>query len=95
MPAMAGVAAAAGVGVIIMHNQQGTDYPDGVMAAIDRFFTASLRRADEAGIPRARLMLDPGIGFGKTPPRTSRCWVRWRRSGATACPSSSAPRASR
>jgi dihydropteroate synthase len=66
-PQMAAVVAEAGASVVIMHNQTGTNYPDGVMAAISRFFETSLRLADEAGIPRERVVLDPGIGFGKTP----------------------------
>jgi dihydropteroate synthase len=66
-PQMAAVVAEAGASVVIMHNQRGPDYPDGVMAAIGRFFERSLRLADQAGIPCGRVMLDPGIGFGKTP----------------------------
>lgn len=66
-PQMADVVAAAGAHVVIMHNQHGTDYPDGVMTAISRFFETSLHLATQAGIPRARVLLDPGIGFGKTP----------------------------
>ncbi len=65
--AMAGVAADAGAAVVIMHNQRGTDYPDGVVAGIGRFFETSLKFAAAAGIARERILLDPGIGFGKTP----------------------------
>lgn len=66
-PQMAAVVAEAGASVVIMHNQAATTYPDGVMTAIRRFFEVSLQRADQAGIARERVMLDPGIGFGKTP----------------------------
>ena len=65
--AMAGVVAGAGASVVIMHNQRGTEYPDGIVAGINRFFENSLAIAARAGIPRERVMLDPGIGFGKTP----------------------------
>lgn len=65
--AMAGVVAEAGASVVVMHNQRGTDYPDGLAAGINRFFEESLRIAAQAGIARERVMLDPGIGFGKTP----------------------------
>lgn len=65
--AMASVVAEAGASVVIMHNQRGTQYPDGVVAGINRFFESSLRRAAQAGIPMERIVLDPGIGFGKTP----------------------------
>ena len=64
--AMAGVVAAAGASVIIMHSQRGTDYPDGVVTGINRFFETSLRIAEKAGIARECVVLDPGIGFGKT-----------------------------
>jgi dihydropteroate synthase len=66
-PQMAAVVAEAGASVVIMHNQRDTGYPDGVMPAIGRFFETSLRLAGQAGIPRERVVLDPGIGFGKTP----------------------------
>ncbi len=65
--AMAGVVAGAGASVVIMHNQRGTEYPDGMVAGINRFFESSLAIAARAGIARERVMLDPGIGFGKTP----------------------------
>jgi dihydropteroate synthase len=66
--AMAAVVAEAGASVIVMHNQRGTRYPDGgVVAGVSRFFETSLRLAARAGIPSERVVLDPGIGFGKTP----------------------------
>ncbi len=64
---MAGVVAEAGASVVIMHNQHGTDYPEGIFPAIQRYFERSLHLAGRAGIPHTRVMLDPGIGFGKTP----------------------------
>ncbi len=63
---MASVVAEAGASVVIMHNQRDTLYPDGVVLGINRFFENSLRLADRAGIPSERIVLDPGIGFGKT-----------------------------
>lgn len=66
-PRMAEVAAMARVGVVVMHNQQGTEYPRGLIATIAAFFEDSLRIAERAGIPRENVVLDPGIGFGKTP----------------------------
>lgn len=65
--AMAPVVAEAGAAIVIMHNQRDTHYPEGVVAGINRFFESSLRLASRAGIPAERLVLDPGIGFGKTP----------------------------
>jgi dihydropteroate synthase len=65
-PAMAGVVAAAGAAVVIMHNRVAKDAAIDIMADIRRFFTHSLTLADKAGIPRARIILDPGIAFAKT-----------------------------
>ena len=66
---MARVAAARGVPVIAMHNQQGTDYAafgGDVIAAEKAFFRRTVAIAEAAGLPRENLILDPGIGFGKT-----------------------------
>lgn len=63
---MARVAADAGVAVVLMHNQTHTRYADLVPDV-----AAALRRmADDAmaaGVKRENIILDPGIGFGKTP----------------------------
>ena len=62
---MASVAAEAGVPLVLMHNQDGTEYKDVVTDV-----AASLRRAaetaEEAGVRKEGIILDPGIGFGKT-----------------------------
>lgn len=66
-PDMAGVIADGGAAAVLMHHSTTTDYPEGVIPAIHDGFRASLEIADRAGIPRQRIALDPGIGFGKTP----------------------------
>jgi dihydropteroate synthase len=66
-PDMAGVVARHGVPVIIMHNRATADPAIDIMADMDAFFARSLALAERAGIPRDRIVLDPGIGFGKTP----------------------------
>ncbi|MCJ1302827.1 trifunctional dihydropteroate synthetase [Hypocenomyce scalaris] len=43
-----------------------TDYPDGVIAGVGHELAARVRAAEEAGIRRWRIILDPGIGFAKT-----------------------------
>ncbi|MFL5100089.1 MAG: dihydropteroate synthase [Xanthobacteraceae bacterium] len=63
---MADVIAAAEAIVFIMHNRAEKDEGIDIVAELRRFFDASLRLADRAGIPRDRIILDPGIGFGKT-----------------------------
>ncbi|MGQ9558553.1 MAG: dihydropteroate synthase [Desulfurispora sp.] len=64
-PAMAGVAARYQVPVVLMHNQQGTQYRD-LMGDMLAFFRRSIDIAVQAGLPRHQLIIDPGIGFGKT-----------------------------
>ena len=66
-PDMARVAAAHDVPVIVMHNRDSVDPTLDVMADVRAFFTRSLDIAAHAGIARSRIVLDPGIGFGKTP----------------------------
>ena len=65
-PAMAELAARTGCAVVLMHNQEGTDYAGDLMEEIKRFLRVAASRAVDAGVPRERVILDPGIGFGKT-----------------------------
>ena len=64
--AMAQAAAEADVPVVVMHNQNGTAYDGDVIAAMRGFFERSFAAADAAGLAREKIILDPGIGFGKT-----------------------------
>jgi dihydropteroate synthase len=66
-PAMADLIGERGVPVIVMHNRERADPALDIMADIKSFFTRSLAIAERAGIRRDALVLDPGIGFGKTP----------------------------
>ena len=66
-PEMAGVVAHRNVPVIVMHNRKAADPDIDIMADIAAFFARSLAIADRAGIPSTAIVLDPGIGFGKTP----------------------------
>ncbi len=66
-PDMGRVVAERGVPVIIMHNREAADPAIDIMADIVAFFSRSLAIADRAGIARDKIVLDPGIGFGKTP----------------------------
>ncbi len=65
-PAMAPLVAERDVPLVIMHNREAADPAIDIMADIEAFFARSLDIAARAGIARARIMLDPGIGFGKT-----------------------------
>lgn len=50
---------------IMMHNQDGTDYRD-LMGDMIAFFRDGINQAVEAGAKPENIILDPGIGFGKT-----------------------------
>ncbi len=65
-PAMAENVAESGAAVVVMHNRVAADPDLDILADMKRFFEASLRIAETAGIPRRFMILDPGIGFGKT-----------------------------
>jgi dihydropteroate synthase len=64
---LARVVAEHAVPVIIMHNREAADPSIDIMADIAAFFARSLDIAARAGISRHKIVLDPGIGFGKTP----------------------------
>jgi dihydropteroate synthase len=65
--AMARVAAERSAPVIIMHNREHADPSLDIMAEIAAFFARSLEIAARADLTRQHIVLDPGIGFGKTP----------------------------
>jgi dihydropteroate synthase len=71
-PAMAGVTARAGAGLVLMHmrgeprTMQAEPRYDDVEAEVTGFLLDRARAAEAAGVPRAAIALDPGIGFGKT-----------------------------
>ena len=52
--------------VCIMHNQEGTDYEKDIIESIKDFLQNSIDRALKAGVKKDKIVLDPGIGFGKT-----------------------------
>ena len=52
--------------VCIMHNQNGTNYDKDIMEAIMEFLQESINIGIDAGIDKNKIVLDPGIGFGKT-----------------------------
>jgi len=79
-PALAGVAAKYNAPVILMHNRSnpasvevraqlgnayiGSEYDD-LLADVRRELMDSVKLAQQAGVPGERIILDPGIGFGK------------------------------
>jgi dihydropteroate synthase len=75
-PAMAPLVAARGVPVIVMHNREQADARLDIIAEVAMFFERSLEIAARAGIGRDKIVLDPGIGFGKTPEQSITCIAR-------------------
>lgn len=65
-PKMANTIAKYDAYVCIMHNQDGTDYEKDIMKSIEEFFIESIKIAKQSGISNEKIILDPGIGFGKT-----------------------------
>ena len=63
---MANVIAKHNAYVCIMHNQDGTEYDKDIIESIKEFLLESINIAIEAGIDKDKIVLDPGIGFGKT-----------------------------
>jgi dihydropteroate synthase len=71
-PAMANLVADRDVPVVLMHMQgsprtmqENPQYED-VVGEVQRFLADAIHRAEEAGIDRSKIIVDPGIGFGKT-----------------------------
>ena len=65
-PSMPDAVAQAEAAVIIVHNRTEKDERADILADMRRFFDRSLALAAKAGIPKHVIILDPGIGFGKT-----------------------------
>ena len=61
---LAAVAAEHDAPVVAMHNQRGRERSQDPVDAVHQGFMASLAAADDAGIARERVILDPGFGFG-------------------------------
>jgi dihydropteroate synthase len=78
-PGMAAVVAERGLPVVIMHNRDRADPAIDIMTDIAAFFERSLAIAQTAGIARERIVLDPGIGFGKTPEQSAEAVARLSR----------------
>lgn len=63
---MASVSASFGVPVILMHNREDHDYEEDVLDSMKHFFEKSIEIALKVGVKEENIILDPGIGFGKT-----------------------------
>lgn len=68
---LARLAAQKGVPIVLVHHQRGSCYVD-LIAELLAGLRWSRERALEAGVPPENIILDPGIGFGKTPEQNLR-----------------------
>lgn len=66
-PDMARRVAESGATIVVMHNRERADPAIDIIADIEAFFARSLDIAARAGVRPSRIILDPGVGFGKTP----------------------------
>jgi len=75
-PDMANLVAERGVPVIVMANREAADTALDIIVEVTAFFSRSLTIAERAGIASEKIVLDPGIGFGKTPEQSITCIAR-------------------
>jgi dihydropteroate synthase len=65
-PALAEVTAESGAAAVLMHNRETIDAALDIADDMLRFFERSLDIARRAGVRDERIVLDPGVGFGKS-----------------------------
>ena len=63
-PELASLAAGKDLALVVTHNQEGTAYSD-LMGQVTEGLEAAVRKARSAGVAQERIIVDPGIGFGK------------------------------
>jgi dihydropteroate synthase len=85
-PDMAHLIAQRDVPIVIMHNRDTPEAAIDIMADIEAFFARSLAIAEGAGVARDNIVLDPGIGFGKTPEQSLAVLARLERLKAFGLP---------
>ncbi|MCT4473776.1 dihydropteroate synthase [Bosea sp. SSUT22] len=66
-PRIAEVAARAAAPMVLMHNRDTVDGSLDIFDEVIGFLEGSIAIATAAGVPRSQIVVDPGIGFGKTP----------------------------
>jgi dihydropteroate synthase len=64
-PDTAVAAAEADAHLVLMHNQEEPGYPAGVFETVTGWLRSAVEAAIERGVARERIIVDPGIGFGK------------------------------
>ncbi|NDQ55866.1 MAG: dihydropteroate synthase [Acidipila sp.] len=91
-PELAGVARRHGVPLVLMHmrgrprTMQKLPFARNVLADVTRGLRDALARARKAGLPKSQLILDPGIGFGKSYQQNCELLARLRELAQLGCP---------
>ena len=85
-PGIAAVVAASGAGAVLMHNRDSIDTSIDIVDDILRFLERSLAIARRAGVAENGIMLDPGIGFGKSYAQSAQALAALPRIKALGCP---------
>jgi dihydropteroate synthase len=75
-PDMARVIADHGTPVVVMHNRDSADASIDIVEDMLAFFARSLTIANKAGVRETNIILDPGVGFGKTPEQSMTALAR-------------------
>lgn len=75
-PEMPETVSETGALVVLMHNRQQADESIDIMDDMRRFLDRSLSLAARASVAETRILVDPGIGFGKTPRQSLTCLNR-------------------
>ncbi|GIW51338.1 MAG: dihydropteroate synthase [Gemmatimonadales bacterium] len=93
-PRIADVCAEYGAGLVLMHSRGGVgemasyryaEYTD-LESEVVRELDLAIRTAEDRGVPRARIVVDPGLGFSKTPEQTLRMLRRIDVLAVLGCP---------
>jgi dihydropteroate synthase len=85
-PGMADAVAETASAVVVMHNRESVDAAIDILDDVERAFERSLAIAARAGVAFSRILLDPGVGFGKTPEQNHACIWRLDRFRRFGCP---------
>jgi dihydropteroate synthase len=85
-PGMADAVAETASAVVVMHNRESVDAAVDILDDVERAFEHSLSIAARAGVAFSRILLDPGVGFGKTPEQNHACIWRLDRFRRFGCP---------
>ncbi|MDB5651802.1 MAG: folP [Hyphomicrobiales bacterium] len=85
-PDMARVVADTGALAVIMHNRASEDPALDIVADVRNFLSRSIEIALKAGVALSRLVIDPGIGFGKTAEQNLRLVRELRSLEVLGCP---------